>query len=107
MTFLDVLSYYSQYYFQMILLELLKAKMVFHRARIKHVNDVVVNIDTKFLGISIGIIIIDNKLKWTEHIKYIKNKISKYIGIIHKCRYILRNLYNSFVLPYLNYGIAI
>ena len=90
--------------------------MVFHRARIKHVNDFVVNIDdkkidstltTKFLGI-----IIDNKLKWTEHIKYIKNKISKSIGIIYKCRYILNkntlcNLYNSFILPYLNYGIEI
>ena len=62
---------------------------------------------TMFLGI-----IIDNKLKWTEHIKYIKSKISKYIGIINKFRYIrnkntLRNLYNSFVIPYLDYGIEI
>ena len=48
---------------------------------------------TKFLGI-----IIDDKLKWTEHIQYIKNKISKSIGILIKIRpYLdkvtLRNLY--------------
>ena len=55
--------------------------MVFNRAMIRHVNDFVLNINdkkidstltTKFIGI-----IIDTKLKWTEHIKYIKNKISK------------------------------
>ena len=53
--------------------------MVFHRARIK-AKDLNVemqgnNIDcvttTKYLGV-----IIDNKLKWTSHILYIKNKIS-------------------------------
>ena len=34
---------------------------------------------TKFLGV-----IINNKLKWNGHIIYIKNKISKSIGIIVK-----------------------
>ena len=32
--------------------------------------------NTKYLGV-----IIDNKLKWLDHITYIKNKISKSIGI--------------------------
>ena len=36
---------------------------------------------TKFLGV-----IIDDKLKWTAHIQYIKNKLSKSIGIMYKCR---------------------
>ena len=36
---------------------------------------------TKFLGI-----IIDNKLKWTEDITYVKNKISKSSGILFKAR---------------------
>ena len=58
---------------------------------------------TKFLGV-----IIDNKLKWTDHITYIKKKISKAIGIIHRARTFLdkitlKNLYHSFVFPYLIY----
>ena len=36
---------------------------------------------TKFLGV-----IIDNKIKWNDHIIYIKNEISKSIGIIYKMR---------------------
>ena len=89
--------------------------MVFHRARIKSktgkisirnnpINEVK---STKFLGI-----IIDDKLKWTEHIQYIKNKISKSIGILIKIRpYLdkvtLRNLYFTFVYPYLIYCVEV
>ena len=36
---------------------------------------------TKFLGV-----IIDNKLKWKEHIDYISKKIAKGIGVIVKAR---------------------
>ena len=85
--------------------------MVFHRARIK-AKDLNVemqgnNIDcvttTKYLGV-----IIDNKLKWTSHILYIKNKISKTIGLFYKMgqyleRKALINLYYSLVFPYLIY----
>ena len=58
---------------------------------------------TKFLGV-----IIDNKLKWRNHITYISSKISKGIGIIIKARKFLstsslRNLYYSFIYPYLVY----
>ena len=49
--------------------------MVFHRARLKPTKDVMIRQNkiaitksTKFLGI-----IIDDKLKWTEHINYVKN----------------------------------
>ena len=58
----------------------------------------------KFLGI-----IVDNRLKWTDHINALSTKISKSIGIISKTRkYLgqktLLQLYYSFVYPYLLYG---
>ena len=37
---------------------------------------------------SLGVII-DNKLCWSDHIQYIKKKISKGIGILHKAKKIL------------------
>ena len=56
---------------------------------------------TIFLGV-----IIDDKLKWKEHLQYIKNKISKSIEIIYTIRpYLdkatLKNLYFTFAYPYL------
>ena len=61
----------------------------------------------KYLGV-----IIDHTLKWCEHISYIKNKVSKGLGIIFKVRPVLDQkcfltLYNSFVYPYLIYCIEI
>ena len=61
----------------------------------------------KLLGV-----IIDEKLSFTRHISYIKNKISKAMGIIIKARKYLSkksvvNLYHSFVFPYLTYCIEI
>ena len=64
--------------------------MLFHRARIK-TSDIEVVMQnksincvtsTKFLGI-----IIDNKLKWNEHITYVKNKISKVIDVLYKVNF--------------------
>ena len=59
---------------------------------------------TKFLGVRVYI---DSKLNWSEHIKYIRGKLSKSIGIICKARTLfnrstLVTLYNSFVLPYIS-----
>ena len=89
--------------------------MMFHRTRIKYnIRDITINgknvaytKNTKFLGV-----IIDNKLTWSDHIIYIKNKISKSIGIILKTRNFLtkntlRNLYYTFVYPYLIYCVEI
>ena len=89
--------------------------MVFHRARIKSKtgkisirNNAIDEVkSTEVLGV-----IIDDKLKWTEHIQYIKNKISKSIGILIKIRpYLdkvtLRNLYFTFVYPYLIYCVEV
>ena len=61
--------------------------------------------NTKFLGV-----IIDCRLNWGLHIKNIKNKMSKGLGIICKAKKMLnectlRTLYFSFIYPYLYYCI--
>ena len=58
---------------------------------------------TQFLGV-----IIDNKINWSDHIKYICNKISKSIGIIKKVKSKLNkktlvNLYYTFIYPFITY----
>ena len=58
---------------------------------------------TKFLGI-----VIDENLSWKPHIQKVASTISKSIGIIYKfkglfSKQILLSLYNTLVLPYLNY----
>ena len=60
----------------------------------------------KYLGV-----LIDNNLNWKQHIKQINIKISKGIGILAKMRYfvpqaVLRNLYNAFISPHINYAIT-
>jgi hypothetical protein len=62
---------------------------------------------TKFLGI-----LLDSNLSWSEHIQYIKCKISKGIGILCKARKkfkleTLITIYYSFIYPYLTYCIEI
>ena len=89
--------------------------MVFHRGQRKidldspslnHISLKKVKF-TKFLGV-----IIDDQLKWTNHILYIKNKIAKGFGIILRGRKFfnrktLQNLYHSFIFPYLIYCVEI
>ena len=62
---------------------------------------------TRFLGV-----VIDDKLKWNEHILFVKQKVSKGLGIICKAKKkfskgTLRTLYYSFIYPYLMYGIVV
>ena len=90
--------------------------ILFYRTRIKNKTNKQVYINgnnisntnsTKFLGV-----IIDSKLNWCEHIQYIKNKISKSNGILYKIRHFLdkntlRNMYFTFVYPYLIYCIEV
>ena len=59
--------------------------------------------ETMFLGV-----FLDDNLCWKPHISLLASKLSKSIGIIHKSRFFLstlslRTLYNSMILPYLNY----
>ena len=70
--------------------------MVFYRARrkVSHNklfinNSMVTQVNcSKFLGI-----ILDNKLNWTSHIAYIKNKIAKGMGILLKARKVLKRVF--------------
>ena len=66
--------------------------MIFHRTRIKHMsgaansivmdNTILVKTSSlKYLGV-----IVDHKLNWIEHINYVRNKVSKGIGIMYKAR---------------------
>ena len=72
--------------------------MIFHRARLKNTDhrnmDVIMDHSTltkvvslKYLGV-----IVDHKLNWIDHITYVKNKISKGIGIMYKARRYLNNV---------------
>ena len=72
-------------------------------------NDSVIQMvdSTKFLGLYI-----DNKLSWKEHIMYLSKLSSRNVGVINKLKFsfpsnILLNLYNTIVLPYLNYGLLV
>ena len=87
--------------------------MVFHPSRRKpeldnlnvtiHGHDVERVQQTKFLGITLH-----QNLSWTAHINAINSKVSKTLGILYKARQYLeistlRLLYNSLILPYLQY----
>ena len=57
----------------------------------------------KYLGV-----FIDRNMKWNNHVIHISSIISRNIGILNRSRYFLNTkhrylLYNSLVLPYLNY----
>ena len=54
----------------------------------------------------------DEHLNWKSHVEHISNKWSKTIGVLNKLKYFLPLtvkliLYNSLILPHLNYGIMI
>ena len=58
---------------------------------------------TKFLRV-----IIDEKLTWANHIKYVSAKISRSNGVLTRAKHLLgidtlKQLYNTLVLPYLSY----
>ena len=62
--------------------------------------------EVKFLGV-----ILDEKLKFDKHVKYVRNKISKSIGIINNLKEyvplsVLKSLYYSFIYPYLIYCVT-
>ena len=89
--------------------------MIFHRSRIKSNSTCIGSIildSSKLLKVDyikyLGVII-DHKLNWIEHIAYVKNKISKGIGILYKARHkgTLLNLFYAYIYPYMPYCIEI
>ena len=59
--------------------------------------------ETRFLGV-----IVDEKLSWASHIKAIKMKMSRFIGILHKIKHKIPikarvQVYHSFVQSHLNF----
>ena len=59
--------------------------------------------ENTFLGI-----ILDEKITWKSHTKHIQNKLSRSISVLSKAKHFLDHkslhiLYNSLILPYLNY----
>ena len=72
-----------------------------------HINNIKLEcLDSfNFLGITI-----DKHLTWEEHINLIANKISRTVGVINRLKkYIPENalltIYNTPIIPHLNYGI--
>ena len=73
------------------------------------IDDLVINRTnhTKFLGV-----MVDQHLTLESHVRYIKGKISRGIGILYKAKRLLQassllTLYYSFVYPYFTYCIAV
>ena len=57
-------------------------------------------------------VILDSDMSWFHHIQYIKNKISKGLGIMSKARKVfkettLQTLYDSLTYPYLSYCVEV
>ena len=89
--------------------------MLFHYRQC-NINNIIPNIaigsepiekvaEFNFLGLTI-----DENLDWNPHLQKISNKVSRTLGVICRLKnylpvHILRLLYNSLVLPYLQYGI--
>ena len=68
---------------------------------VKRVNEI------KFLGV-----MIDHKICWKSHIKYIQSEISRSIAVLSKAKHFLNYaalhiLYCSLILPYLNYCVEV
>ena len=63
--------------------------------------------ENTFLGV-----IIDHKFTWIPHIKYIRSKVARSVGVLGKTREILNyksllTIYNTLILPYLSYCVEV
>ena len=81
--------------------------MVISSARLRshiHIPNIAHKTQNKYLGIYI-----DQNLHWGPQIQHINKKLAKSVAIIHKLRYFvdlhkLKQLYYSFIYPYLSYA---
>uniref|UniRef100_A0A8C6M161 Reverse transcriptase domain-containing protein n=1 Tax=Nothobranchius furzeri TaxID=105023 RepID=A0A8C6M161_NOTFU len=63
--------------------------------------------EIKFLGV-----VIDSRICWKPHIKYVRGKLARGIAILGKAKYIFNQkalyiLYNTMLLPYLSYCVEV
>ena len=89
--------------------------MVFHMAQKKvmlpilRINGTIVEFADNFVFLDIKI---NKQLNWNHHNTDVANKIVKTVGILNALKIylplnILRIIYNSLILPHLNYGILL
>lgn len=77
-------------------------KKIDHELRIKIEGHCITQVQhTNFL-----VTIIDEQLKWTEHINYVANKIPRFTGILCKARNyvtrsLLKSIYYALIYPYI------
>ena len=89
--------------------------MIFNRQqkKIKELNITINGTNIKrvqsfnFLGVSLS-----ESMSWANHLLFIKKKISKVIGILYRLKNtflleVLKTLYKSLVLSYINYGLLL
>ena len=63
--------------------------------------------ENTFLGV-----VIDHKLSWIPHIRYVRSKVARSVGVLGKAREVLNSkslltLYNTLILPYLSYCVEV
>ena len=73
------------------------------------INDTLVERVTNFNFLGF---LIDENLSWKYHINKISTKIARVIGVMSKLKrlvpsYTLKLMYNSLILPHINYGITL
>ena len=97
-------------------LNIKKSKFMVFTNKKKHYHDILLKINGnplerctsyKYLGI-----VMDDKLKWDDHIDYICKKISKGCGALVKMRHcasleLLREIYYALIYSYIRYGITV
>ena len=93
-----------------------KTKFMLFHFRQRHIGHLVPNLEINgheiervtefdFLGLTI-----DEHMNWNAHVQKISNKIARALGVISRLKrflpdYILRTIYNTLVLPHLQYAI--
>ena len=81
-----------------------KAKQLSSSFCIKNDNNIIEQVvSTTFLGV-----VINQSLTWSDHIKTVKQKVNKSIGLIYRVKKniplsILRSLYHTLIQPYFEY----
>ena len=73
------------------------------------INDV--KLERVYENIFLGVII-DHKFSWKPHIKYVRSKVARSVGVLGKTREVLNyksllTLYHTLILPYLSYCVEV